>query len=297
MALACVLSGMFFHCGRFSIMLPALWLWVGWSHFCLGKEPLSIQLVSGVTSVAPGQPFYLALDLKHSPGYHTYWKHPGTVGVPTSIKWTAVPRGFRMGEIAWPEPERTKMFTILAQGYDRDVVLPIPVYPPAKLTAGQKLRFEGQASWMCCASDCNPGYKVLGITLEVANGNAATVWQSKIDAELRRGISEMKGWASSAVIDSTSIQITLSPGPDARPLNSDEVKGLIYFTEDGVVDSNKPQEISLRSDGSLAIKTTLADTIPGGLKYPIKGVLLRPGGWLQDGSARAMRFLSERGNR
>src|SRR5690349_5590369 len=48
-------------------------------------EPLSIELVSEVTSIQPGMPFYVGLHLKHQEHYHTYWRFPGIVGVPTSM--------------------------------------------------------------------------------------------------------------------------------------------------------------------------------------------------------------------
>src|SRR6187551_155684 len=49
--------------------------------------PLSIELVSEVTSIQPGTPFYVGLHLKHQEHYHTYWKFPGIVGVPTDMAW------------------------------------------------------------------------------------------------------------------------------------------------------------------------------------------------------------------
>ncbi|MBL9113764.1 MAG: hypothetical protein JNJ83_02075 [Verrucomicrobiaceae bacterium] len=255
-------------------------------------EPLDIQLVSNVTSIKPGEPFYLALALKHGAGYHTYWKHPGIVGVPTQIQWKSVPRGFRVGEIQWPEPERTYMFSIKAQGYDRDVCLPIPVYPPKKMPSGKSLTFKGQAAWMCCATKCNPGFKDLEITLSLGDGEPNDRWNTEIGLELNRGISEMSGWASTAKLTGPKLQITLKPLSSARPLSLVEVEKMIYFTEDGVADSNKPQTFRLAPNGHLVMETTIAETIPEGIKTEIRGVIIRPSGWLSDGSIRAMRVIS-----
>src|SRR5262245_53837871 len=68
-------------------------------------NPLKIELVSEVTSIVPGKPFYVGLHLQHQPGDHTYWRFPGIVGVPTGIKWE-LPEGFKAGPIEWPEPQR-----------------------------------------------------------------------------------------------------------------------------------------------------------------------------------------------
>src|SRR5688572_10915548 len=51
----------------------------------LHAEPLTIELVSEVASIQPGSPFYVGLHLKHKEHYHTYWKFPGIVGVPTDM--------------------------------------------------------------------------------------------------------------------------------------------------------------------------------------------------------------------
>ena len=98
--------------------------------------PLTLSLVSEVTSIQPGHPFYVGLALHHGRGWHTYWKFPGVVGVPTGIKWKNLPPGFTADSITWPEPQSVLMFQIKAQGYERDVVLPIKITPPAGLADG-----------------------------------------------------------------------------------------------------------------------------------------------------------------
>ena len=67
-------------------MKPPAWLsilFLALAVFAQAEVPLDIKLVSEVTSIAPGQPFYVGLALPHGEGYHTYWKFPGIVGVPT----------------------------------------------------------------------------------------------------------------------------------------------------------------------------------------------------------------------
>ena len=38
-------------------------------------------------AVQPGQAITVGLFIQHVPEYHTYWKAPGIVGVPTTINW------------------------------------------------------------------------------------------------------------------------------------------------------------------------------------------------------------------
>jgi DsbC/DsbD-like thiol-disulfide interchange protein len=128
--------------------------------------PLSIELVSEVTSIQPGTPFYVGLHLKHQEHYHTYWKFPGIVGVPTDMAWK-LPAGWKAGPIEWPAPERVMMFQIKAQGYHGEVLLPMKITPPKELAVGGKVTLQGKATWMCCGLDCNPGFADLSISLPV----------------------------------------------------------------------------------------------------------------------------------
>ena len=124
---------------------------------------LSVDLVSEVSHVQPGTPFYVGVFIHHEPGFHTYWKQPGIVGVPTSIKWD-LPRGWKGGDLEYPEPESVMMFTLKAQGYERDVLLQAQITPPKKLDPGSSITLSGRAVWMCCAQSCHPGFKDLSLT-------------------------------------------------------------------------------------------------------------------------------------
>ncbi|NJR41311.1 MAG: hypothetical protein HC767_00320 [Akkermansiaceae bacterium] len=70
-----------------------------------GKNPLEARLISEMQTIAPGKIFYVGMHLNHPTGYHTYWKHPGIVGVPTSIKWdlpAGVKREKSSGQLPMP---------------------------------------------------------------------------------------------------------------------------------------------------------------------------------------------------
>ena len=259
------------------------------------EQPLSIELVSQTKSIQPGTPFYVALALHHAPGYHTYWKYPGIVGVPTNIRWKGLPRGIKAGEIEWPEPERTHMFQIKAQGYERDVVLPILMTPSRSLKVGTQITLTGTASWMCCAKQCNPGFQELSLTLPVSSDapEMDDNWNAKIQKELRLRVEESAAWTSEALVSEKQVTITMTPGPQARAISATEARKLIYFTEDGIVDSDQPQEILVNSDGSVTLRLIQADVIPGGMKSVVQGVLVRQGGWVNDRSVRAIRLRSK----
>jgi DsbC/DsbD-like thiol-disulfide interchange protein len=135
--------------------------------FAASDNPLQIELVSSVTSIQPGTPFRVGLHLQHPEGYHTYWKYPGIVGVPTNMAWQ-LPEGWKAEPIEWPAPERVFMFQIKAQGFHGDEVLPIRLTPPSNLKDGSKVTLKGKATWMCCGRDCNPGFRDMSLELPVS---------------------------------------------------------------------------------------------------------------------------------
>src|SRR5262245_43368453 len=45
------------------------------------------ELVAEVTSIRPGEPFWVGLKQTIRPKWHTYWRNPGDSGMPTELKW------------------------------------------------------------------------------------------------------------------------------------------------------------------------------------------------------------------
>lgn len=254
---------------------------------------LKLQLVSEVTAVVPGQPFTVGLCIEHDRGYHTYWRYPGIVGVPTQIQWK-LPRGWKAGELVYPEPERTLMFKIKAQGFDRDVILRTEITPPANLSLGDSVTLTGNASWMCCGNTCHPGSIELSLTLPVAETSELnSKWHKLLDQERARAEQPSDAWTAVASESGETITLSLKPAStEARASkNQREADKIIVFTEDGWFDSDKAQTIQRHDDGSLTITLIKADTYLGG-KPPktLRAIVRNDDGWLQDGKLRCLQI-------
>src|SRR5258705_12747358 len=63
----------------------------------VATDNVKAHLVSEVSAVAPGQSFWVALELNIRDGWHTYWRNPGDSGQATTLKWQ-LPPGFTAGE-------------------------------------------------------------------------------------------------------------------------------------------------------------------------------------------------------
>lgn len=255
---------------------------------------LKIQLVSETTAIVPGQPFTVGLWLQHQHGWHTYWRFPGIVGVATQMKWN-LPRGWKAGPLVYPEPERTLMFQIKAQGFERDVMLHTQITPPSDLKPGQTLILGGTASWMCCGNTCHPASLDLSLSLPVAaSAGLDKQWHPLFEAERARAEQPSAAWTSTVTEKGDQITLILRPAtPEARICkNQREADKIIAFTEDGWFDSDKPQTLLLHSDGTLTITLIKADTYISGPTPPktLRAILRNDEGWLQGGKLRCLQI-------
>ena len=223
--------------------------------------PLQIRLIAENSAIAPGKPFLLGFHLIHPPGTHTYWKHPGIVGLPTTVQWE-LPPGFTAGEIQWPAPQVVKMGSHDAQGYEGETLLIIPITPPSTLT-GPSVTLSAKASWMCCGKTCSPANDVpFFITLPVADSpqpNPAT-------ASLFQKFSPLvpnpdTGWRSSVARRGNEMILLLTPSLD-RGVSGDLSK-FHFFTADGQVDSSRPQNFKIQSSGAIEMVLQASSTAPG----------------------------------
>ena len=246
---------------------------------------LKIELVSEQSAIVPGKPFTVGLWLVHDRGWHTYWRFPGIVGVPTQLKWK-LPPGWKAGELIYPAPERTHMFKIAAQGFDRDVMLRTEITPSANLKMGEPVTLTASASWMCCGTSCQPGWKELNLTLPVAEKSVLSPkWNKMLDEERARVERSSDEWSASAVEKDRTITLKIHPASAKarRTKSQHEADRIIAFTEDGWFDTDKPQLVRLHDDGGVTITLTKAETYAGEKPPKALRVILRnDAGWLHD---------------
>ena len=248
---------------------------------CAQEDPeiigpgLEIGLISESTGVTPGRPLTLGLHIHHLPGFHTYWKSPGIVGMATSIEWS-LPEGFTASKIRWPYPQNTFMSKYPCHGYERDVTLIVDITPPEQITA-KEVKFKAKSAWMCCAKGCFPGFETFEITLPVTY-EPKPIPSAK--ARLSKAISELpsKKHNIEGIIQSSPDQkmITLSfQGEFKRPL-----KEAYFFSSDGQISSDQKQKFVEEKNGSITLKIPRSEFSPEG-KTTMPGVLKIGGRYLE----------------
>src|SRR5687767_3342506 len=81
------------------------------------RRPLvRAELIVEHTAARRGETLTNALRQTVSPGWHTYWQHPGDGGEPTAIDWN-LSVDIQAGPIQWPLPEAIPVGPLTNYGY------------------------------------------------------------------------------------------------------------------------------------------------------------------------------------
>lgn len=144
------------------VLLAAGLLGSAWAQGVPSAVVSTPQLRAELTAHAPqgvqaGQPMWVGLQLTHQPEWHTYWRNPGDSGLPTQIELN-LPAGITAGDVQWPLPHKLKAGNLTNYGYDKTVLLAVPltVSKEYKPNASQTLDLQVRANWLVCRLECIP---------------------------------------------------------------------------------------------------------------------------------------------
>lgn len=126
----------------------------------------TIDLIAEQTFVQPGGPFWVGLDFQLEKGWHIYWTNPGDSGEPPRVRWN-LPEGYQAGPLLWPIPQRIEDHSLIDYGYQNEVLLPVGIKPPARLSVGSVVELSATVNWLVCREICVPGRADLALTLPV----------------------------------------------------------------------------------------------------------------------------------
>ena len=226
--------------------------------------PIRIDLISEARAIAPGEVFTVAIRQRMKPGYHTYWRNPGTVGLATRVEWK-LPDGFKAGPIQWQAPELTVMAAYQVWGYEKEALLLVDIQAPETLTVGDEVVVAGDVTWMCCGKQCHPGFKELSLVLPIAE-------KPKVNRRLQGAFNRvraeqprtMKGWKVECSAKEDAYTLRVSP---AAQINGD----VRFFDYDRQVSSDKPQR--LKRDGISLVLDLQQEAHSGERLGRLRGVL------------------------
>jgi thiol:disulfide interchange protein DsbD len=123
-----------------------------------------VRLLAETLGVQPSGEHWVGLHVTLQPGWHTYWANPGDSGEPARIKWT-LPPGMVGGDIVWPSPHRLANPPFADFGYEREVLLLVPIRTAGLRVAAATL--EADVRLLVCKDVCVPERTRLTLTLPV----------------------------------------------------------------------------------------------------------------------------------
>ena len=134
-------------------------------------HPARARLLVDQTGLRAGDTFRLGVHLEQDEGWHTYWRSPGDIGLPTEISWT-LPEGATAAPFVFPTPHRYDVESIVSYGYDDQVVLFSEVTLPEDLSPGTHT-LGAKVEWLICEVMCIPGGAELSLPVAVSAADAA----------------------------------------------------------------------------------------------------------------------------
>lgn len=207
------------------------------------------RLLSERTHVAPGESWWVALELKHDPTWHTYWINGGDAGVATTIDWQ-LPDGITAGPIQWEVPQIVKMLQLDVYGYEGTCLLltQLKVHPEAQLP--ETFGISASVNWMMCARTCMPG-KGVQLRMQMRRMNDSTSeteapWAGRIRQSVQRLPDAAPKDMFRARYD--AVQKVFQLNWKAFPTEH-EVLEVYYFDTTEQITSNRPQSWTQVEEG------------------------------------------------
>jgi len=256
------------------------------------KHPVHARLLVDRDTVKPGEPFRLGVHLQQAEGWHTYWKSPGDIGLPTQIEWS-LPEGATHTDFEFPTPIRFEDKGIVSFGYDDQVLFFTEVTLPEG--ASGPIAVGAEASWLVCEISCIPGAASLSREIGVGDGAASAAAplfdhfaaQHPIDSMTITGFGVERALSASAVRPEEAFKAALRVVPTGAEIGLlTAQKGYPAFTP--IVGENwylVSSSVEATADGGLSVilegETFAVDALPesdavgGLLQVDVGGKIVR----------------------
>lgn len=136
------------------------------SPWASGSE-MQAKLLSSALAVSGQQEINAALQIRHSAGWHSYWRSPGESGLAPRFDWNGS-ENLKEAQVSFPLPKRYDEMGLTVFGYGDDVMFPLvfKVEDPAK-----DLKLRLKLDTMVCKDICIPVSLSLALDIPAQSGN------------------------------------------------------------------------------------------------------------------------------
>ena len=226
------------------------------------------RLITAVEATGSSAQLDVGLQLRLTPGWHTYWRTPGDAGVAPTIDWNGS-ENLAGAVTAWPAPVRlTPLAGLETQGYEDGVVLPIAV---TLAHPGAPLRLHAEVDYASCKDVCIPYHASLdlalppGLALPGPEAGLIAAARARVPGDLASRQLDLLGAMVAPGKDGAALSVRLAS--TAAPLNAPDL-----FVEGAAAGSPGRPDVMLADGGRIA---TLRVPIRGATAHVLAGTTLR----------------------
>ncbi len=203
--------------------------------------------------------FLIVNEVKLPEHWHSYYKNPGTVGMPMEATMNA-PAGFKVEGPFWQVPAMEEGL-VNFYGYSGTAKMAFRLTPEAN--APQEASFTTSITWQMCAEQC-AAPETKEFTIKLNKGDAKATQEAPELAKGLVGVSTPE-WAKNlqTTFQQKDKTITLHINTGSAALPSDKV---YFFCDNGEISPEAPQTLKKVNDTAYELSMTFNDD-PDGL-YP-----------------------------
>lgn len=133
----------------------------------ISADQMKARLISASSSIGDATQIDTALEIRLSPGWHSYWRSPGDSGLPPRFNWEKS-ENIDTAEVFFPAPKRFDEMGLTTFGYDGDLMLPMEI---TLKEPNKDAKLNMRLDTMVCKDICIP--QTLDLTMDIPAGDGA----------------------------------------------------------------------------------------------------------------------------
>lgn len=237
-------------------------------------EKEKISLVTANSTIAPGEPFDVFIQITHKPDWHSYYVNPGAVGSALDLDWE-LPEGFKTADIQWATPHLNTKGLTPGYQYSHTTWHKVTITPPADLEIGKEFTLSADAQWQVCKEQCSMNFGSPSLTVTSAKKSSVTADTDTLSkARNAQPIRDSSAWQVKAYKQGGQFLLDITPS-DANTTAPDHI---YFFSSDKQSDMDGKQELEKTDDG---YRLTVTAAKEAKSLAHLSGVLYSESGWLK----------------
>jgi thiol:disulfide interchange protein DsbD len=199
--------------------------------------------VSLLANAGPGAQLTFGVRFQMEDGWHVYWRNAGGSGSPPAITWTSA-AGLKTGDIQWPVPARIRVDNIVSYGYEREVLLLVPVTRTSSATGAMTV--GATVDYVACKDICVKEAATVSMALPASNSPARTGRPADAalfeQARARLPRPAPAGWTATARLGADSLTLRIATRTPPKT-------GTFFPFVNGLIDDTASQRASADASG------------------------------------------------